>query len=316
MSYNPEAENAEWLDWAFERIQGLEYKPTARWLFYRLVQEKGFAKDDYKKFLGVTSKARKGYYKDWDPETLADDTREITGQLGSGFTNPFKWLEAMALKRPKLEIGWHQDRLVIVCFEAKAMVGQFKFLLERERIPLCPFGGDASVPFKYQIAELVNECEQFCHDVDKPIVILYFGDYDQKGLEIPENAMRDIEDWVDRDFKFCDTHDDVEDGMVNYIRCGINTEHIAKYHIPDRADDPGKYQWEALDENAAREIILEAVDLHWNRETARKLRRAEAEVGEVWKDSCAEAIEEAKEKLGDLGLEFPETDEVEEEEDD
>ncbi|MBU1248163.1 MAG: hypothetical protein KKB70_05660, partial [Proteobacteria bacterium] len=94
--YNPEPETAEWLDWAFERIQTLEYKPTARWVFYRLVQEKGFAKDDYKKFLGITSKARKGDYKDWTPETFADDTREIMGALGTGFTNPFKWLEAMA----------------------------------------------------------------------------------------------------------------------------------------------------------------------------------------------------------------------------
>ena len=133
--YNPKAETAEWLDWAYDRIVDLPYKPTARWLFYRLVQEKGFAKNDYKKFLQVTSKARKGYYKDWEPDTLADDTREIISPYGRGFTNPFAWFDAQARKSPLLEIAWHQDRLVIVCFEAKAMVGQFKHLLGPQRIP-------------------------------------------------------------------------------------------------------------------------------------------------------------------------------------
>jgi len=315
MSYNPTEETREWLDWAFERIAGLEYKPTARWLFYRLVQEKGFAKDDYKKFLQVTSKARKGYYGDWEPDTLADDTRAIINPYGQGFTNPFKWFDSQARKAPLLEIAWHQDRLVVVCFEAKAMVGQFKHLLGEERIPLCPFGGDASVPFKYQISELIDESGDFDREGNnKTIVILYFGDYDQKGMEIPENAMRDIASWCNNSFEYCDSHEDVEEGSVNFLRCGINREHIGKYKIPDRPDDPGKYQWEALDEVAAKEIVMEAVEEHWDFDMSTALRLAEQKCGRVWKAAVTDAIKKAKKELGDLDIDFPEIEGSEDEE--
>ena len=300
MSYNPSQKNAGWLDWALERIEDLPYKPTARWLFYRLVQEKGFVKADYKRFLQITSKARKGYYNGWTPETFADDTREIIGEFGIGFTSPFSWFDSQARKKPRLEIAWHQKNLVIVCFEAKAMVGQFKHLLGDMRVPLCPFGGDASIPFKYKIAELVDSCSDFYDEEDeKPIYILYFGDYDPKGLEIPENAMRDINAWSTLDFR--------------YIRCGINKEHLERYDIPDRPEEPGKYQWEALDEDAAKEVIISSVGEYWDFDVATLVREAESRCGEVWSDAVQEAILQAKEKLGDLELEFPEggDDEVE-----
>jgi hypothetical protein len=286
-TYKPSQENAAWLDWAQTRIARIPYKPTARWVFYRLVQEKGFTKDDYKRFLGVTSKARKGYYKNWTPETFADDTRGIIGEYGLGYTSPTSWFESQLDKRPRLEIGHHQDELVIACFEAKAMVGQFKYLLEDLRIPMCPFGGDASIPFKYKIAEMIDYCKRFG---DKELFVLYFGDYDPKGLEIPENAMRDIDSWCDKTF--------------TYIRCGINKEHIDKYNIPDQPEAPGKYQWEALDESAAQEIIMDAVEDHWDISKAKKLLKDEQVCSKIWKRSVSEAITKAKKDIEELNLEY------------
>jgi len=61
---------------------------------------------------------------------------------------------------------------------------------------------------------------------------LYFGDYDSKGLEISNNALKDIQAWCNVSFQF--------------IRCGINKEHIHTFQLPEQPDKPGAYQWEAL----------------------------------------------------------------------
>ena len=51
--YKPRANTAEWLTWVLGKIQELPYKATARYAFYRLVQEKGFSKNDYKKYIYI-----------------------------------------------------------------------------------------------------------------------------------------------------------------------------------------------------------------------------------------------------------------------
>jgi len=76
-NYNPRPDQAGILDKAYELVRSVLYQVTARWLFYRLLQEAFFKdKDAYKtKFLPLLSKARKSFYKQWNPGTLADDTR-------------------------------------------------------------------------------------------------------------------------------------------------------------------------------------------------------------------------------------------------
>lgn len=178
--YKPRGEQAQILDRAYELVQSVPYKVTARWLFYRLLQESFFKdKDAYKaKFLPLLSKARKSFYKEWTPETLSDDTR-IAVIRGDGWTSESSFLKDVGQATCILDKWQDQDCYLEIWFEAKAMKGQFEHYTEH--VTLRPFGGDCSISFKWQIAvELEEKHDQY----QTPVVILYFGDLDPKGLQI------------------------------------------------------------------------------------------------------------------------------------
>ena len=122
------------------------------------------------------------------------------------------------------------------------MINQFQSIVGDE-IVLVPFGGDPSLDFKWQIAKRI---EQYSH---KKVVILYFGDLDTKGKQIPNSAVADILPWSSL----------IEWVNFEMVRCGLNPEHISKYAVPENPDKPGEYQWEALDNTSAREIIEENI---------------------------------------------------------
>ena len=235
--YKPQVEQAIILDRAYDLVESVPYKVTARWLFYRLLQESYFKdKDDYKgKFMPLLSKARKSFYKKWTPETLADDTR-IAVIRGDGWTSETSFLRDVGRAVCTLDKWQTQDYYVELWFEAKAMKGQFEHYTEY--ITLRPFGGDASIFFKWQIAK---ELEEKHDQYQTPIIILYFGDLDPKGLQIPKSAVKDVREWAKVDFEF--------------IRCGLNPGDEVTYNIPENPDKPGTYQWEAVNDEAAKELI-------------------------------------------------------------
>lgn len=78
MAYQPYGRTKIILDRAMGHIQSVPYQVSVRWVFYRLLQE-GLYRDkkDYKNLVQLTARARKDWYKDWNPQTLADDTREM-----------------------------------------------------------------------------------------------------------------------------------------------------------------------------------------------------------------------------------------------
>jgi len=237
--YNPRKDQAAILDRAYDLIQSVPYRVTARWLFYRLLQESFFQdKDAYKaKFLPLLSKARKSFYKEWTPETLADDTR-IAVIRGDGWISESDFLKDVGKAACVLDKWQYQDCYLEIWFEAKAMAGQFKHYTKH--ITLRPFGGDCSISFKWQIAK---ELEEKHDQYEKPVVVLYFGDLDPKGLQIPESAIKDIRQWADIDFEF--------------IRCGLNPGDEITFDIPENPEKPGTFQWEALSDEAARKLITE-----------------------------------------------------------
>jgi hypothetical protein len=107
-----------------------------------------------------------------------------------------------------------------------------------EHITLRPMGGQASIEYKWRTAKALEQATQ---RYSTPIVILYFGDLDTAGGIISEVIERDVRKWCEVDFEF--------------IRCGLNAEQVARYNVPENPEKPGEYQWEALSDEGAREII-------------------------------------------------------------
>lgn len=266
MSYKPKLESKHILNRAWDWIQSVAYAVTARWVFYRLLQDGTYSeKKGYRHLLGLLSKARKKFYGEWKPWTLADDTRApilmqrqgyYTLYLrGNGFESEETWLE-----RIKQELNcplnrWNsQPAYIEIWFEAAAMQQQFLYYAN-ENIPLLAFRGDISIPEKWRTAERLAERYKA---LKKPIHIYYFGDYDLKGLQIPKSAWTDIGTWASTLIINQGIEPERLHQILNYHRVGINREHIEELAMPENPERPGTYQWEALDDQQAASLIDEA----------------------------------------------------------
>lgn len=237
--YNPRPETAKMLDRAFQIVNSVPYQVSARWLFYRLLQE-GFysTKQDYaNKYLKAVSAARHAFYNGWRPFTLADETREsITG--GDGWVNVESWLEAVAEEKCELD-KWYSQPVYLECwYEARAMTDQFRHYTKN--VTLRPMGGQPSIPYKWKAAKELERAKQ---KYTTPLVVLYFGDLDPAGETISEVIERDVRIWCRHGFEF--------------IRCGLTEEQVAEYDVPENIEHPGAYQWEALSDEGARDIITD-----------------------------------------------------------
>lgn len=247
MRYKPRKATRAILDRAWEHVRSVPYSVSARWLFYRLYQDGVYTdKGDYKsRFLPLLSRARKRFYAGWRPWILEDETRVVTTQ-GEGWENERAWLEAVSEASCRLDRLRGQPAILAVLFEANAMSAQFKHYLP-EAAALFPFGGDPSIPSKWGIAELLaNRWREY----RVPICVVYFGDFDEKGLGIEKAAKANILKWAWMN---------EPSGDYRWKRGGLNEEHVKRYRLPLSIEGHG-YQWEALDDPQASKIIESAVD--------------------------------------------------------
>ncbi len=239
----PTASRVLLLNAALEFVEAAPYKVSLRWTFYRLLQSGWLnSKSDYNIIKNNSSWARMSSWGGWKPDTLSDDTRSVD-EKGYGFTDIQEWLRWIPERFFSYVDRWEkQPNFVVVGFEAAAMSGQFDEYLP-EFVTRVACKGDPSTPFKWDLAELIA---QGCQFGDKPATLLYFGDDDEKGYQIPLTMVDDIRECFGVDFE--------------YVRAGLNPGDGARYGIPENPERHGTYQWEALDDNAARKIIGEALE--------------------------------------------------------
>lgn len=263
----PEVENI--LRKAYDYVNSVPYNVTARWVFYRLLQDGTLhSKADYKKLLSYLSKARKGFYAGWHPSTLSDDTRAAKIR-GGGFDTFEDWVETYARAISVSLDHWNnQPKYIEVWYEAAAMAAQFDHYLH-EDISQLAFHGHPSIPEKWNgAARLV---ERWLKE-PKPIFVLYYGDLDDAGLQIPESAREDVEQFAcHRIFEILRkehrelSHEEVIElyrekakaflDDFTFERIGLNDEHVSQYGIQDNPERPGTYQWEGLSDEGAEELL-------------------------------------------------------------
>jgi len=258
MTYTPTARNAAIIDRASYWTRSVPYTVTARWLFYRLLQESVYSqKAGYKHLLALLSRARKEFYDGWRPDTLADETRAALVR-GDGFDSPQDWLDAIRRDVSCFLDHWANQPTYVECwFEAAAMQAQFEHYAD-PNITLLAFHGDVSIPEKWKAAKRL--AERYIQ-LRKPITIYYFGDYDPKGLTIPLSAWSDISAWAvalalrhDRTLAPRARQD------IRLHRVGLNAGDELAFNMPENPERPGTYQWEALADEQARELIQRAND--------------------------------------------------------
>jgi hypothetical protein len=285
--YNPREKTATLLRQALEIVQSVPYEVTTRWTFYRMSQIHGYPnkKKAYAHFKAMTSKARHSFWEGWAPDTLADDSRGIV-EMEDGFDNVGDWLRAVGEQKPQYPAVEDQKCIFELWFEAAAMRRQFEYYTSEYRIDLVPFGGDPSLKHKWNAARRVAD---LYNKYKLPIVILYFGDFDPHGLQIPESALKHIWKWTGEldgiDTKLTKINNNewkTSDGKFRYIRVGINAEHIGHMNIAENPEKLGTYQWEALNDEQAGEFILDAIKPFWSKELLKITEEKENRVGKKW----------------------------------
>lgn len=139
-------------------------------------------------------------------------------------------------------------------------------------VDLAPLGGQASNPNKYELAREIDSLA--VRYPNSTIAVLYFGDYDEHGIQIPQTALGDVETWAEEEF-------------VSY-RIGLNSSPPS--------------QWEALEDDEVGEIITTAIEHFLDtakfdawREIEHKASKA---VNDIIKEHCDfEAMKEAFKEL-------------------
>ncbi len=263
---------------ALAHVRSVTYKVSVRWLFYRLLQDGLYnAKENYSRFVQIVSRWRHEGKAGWQPNILADETREAILSGIEEMTPANEMSESIIQNLHLWTLDSHfkyQDFYVEVWFEARAMIGQFKKYAPN--ITLCPFGGYTSIPMKWEIAKRL---EHMNNRFEKPIVVLYFGDCDDAGFEILESSVeggKGLRKWCDTDFKV--------------IRCGLTKQQAKKYRIPENPEKPGQFQWEALNDEQARIIITKCISRYVNHEAIERVNRESLELNEKFAERIRQAF--------------------------
>lgn len=273
----PDPKTQKILKAAYDHVKSVSYKVSLRWVFYRLYQD-GFyeTKEGYNKFEYLASRARHTGWNGWRPDTLADETREIIRRV-YGYPDREEALAEMPndlASNIDLSIDhfYRQDHYIEIWYEARAMTGQFRFYTTK--VDLVPLGGMSSISYKWQLAKNLEWKKQ---KYQKPIMVLYFGDEDLAGHAIKADVEEDVRKWSDADFEI--------------IWAGLTKEQAEKYSIPHSIEKQG-YQWEALADEAASEIIKESLDRFIDRSIIKEVEKEAREKEERWADPVREAIED------------------------
>lgn len=173
------------------------YEPgilTLRALHYQLVG-RGMTNSirHYKRVVSAMGKAR------WDGEvpfeTFSDHDREV---LGETYADDTILEDEIERAKESIELWmtsyygnrWeNQEFCPEVWIEKKALQGVFQKVCENKRVALAPCKGYPSLTFLYDAA---NRFEDKRRRGFTPI-ILYFGDYDPSGEDIPRSIQENIE---------------------------------------------------------------------------------------------------------------------------
>ena len=166
---------------------------TLRGLHYQLVNL-GMTNDTkhYKKVVSAMIKTR------WDGllnfDDFVDHDRETIGKTEADETiYDDKVVEAkqqlrLWMKNYNKNRWENQDNYVEVFIEKKALIGAFSNVCKKHKVALNPCKGYPSLTFLYDASERFKNA---VNDGKEPI-ILYFGDYDPSGEDIPRSIQSNL----------------------------------------------------------------------------------------------------------------------------
>ncbi|MGD0576507.1 MAG: hypothetical protein ABSA74_00315 [Candidatus Staskawiczbacteria bacterium] len=204
--WQPREKTAELIVQTEDILKEYSVPLTVRQLYYRLVAKQIIENNSksYKNLDVVLTKARKNGYLAFDAFT--DRVRK---PIRSGSWSDLKDFIA-SVKRSYVKDKWeNQEEYVEVWLEKDALAGIFEPITQRYDVNLLVGRG-------YQSLSAINEAVR--RFPKKPVHILYFGDFDPTGKDIPRNAIATLKGC----FGISPTFETVS----------LTREEISKYRLP------------------------------------------------------------------------------------
>lgn len=271
--------------WIIEKgvpiVQNYGDRLTIRALYYRLVAI-GMTNSiqHYKRVVAAMIKAR------WDGlipfEAFSDLDRDVVGKTEYEITDVDDEI-ARAKENIRLFMEcyyknrWeNQPKYVEVFIEKKALQGVFEGPCSNSRVALSACKGYPSLTFMYEAAQRMIEAES----QGKETIILYFGDYDPSGEDIPRSIQETL----------------LKMGSdVRVERVLLLEEHVRAWGLPPAPtkltdsrsktwNGLGQVELDAVEPNKLKDIVSDAIDDHFDYDLYDELKDQESEEGEQYKE--------------------------------
>jgi hypothetical protein len=218
-------------------------KPTLRTMYYRLLALKIIKNTDYGNLSRKTTQAREGrktnvagskgkvkaeYLPRLPIDCFADDSRHATRyQSELNIWEPVDIIgdrigDLMGLANDYQQYipTWvNQKNYVAIWTEKNAMVETFKSITSNIPVDIVPLSGYGSVTFLYDNAQILKEHQE----LGKKIHILYFGDFDPTGQDIPRVVQEKL--------NYYGVHD------IDFRYIGVTKQQVDKFHLPIKLSD-------------------------------------------------------------------------------
>lgn len=242
-----------------------------------------------------------------DYRLFEDRARKIHGTGDGGWEDPVRFMDSYLndFRRKYRYFNYpqwgDQDFYVEVWLEKDALARLFSTVTDELNVYTCPCRGYPSFSYVMEAVERYNE-------VDKPIILLYFGDYDPTGLNIPENL-------IERLMNYGGFYED----QLRLIRKALTIDQIRRYDLPPApakksdarykgfVETTGTDQVVELDaleprilQQLVRDSVMDYIDLdRWN-DTVQKTRDTREVLQRIFEEAKLEVDQSLMNKLKEM----------------
>ncbi|GAG53694.1 unnamed protein product, partial [marine sediment metagenome] len=213
----------------------------------------------------------------------ADDEKDIDDEIEQGKTQVKAWMNAYHLNR------WsNQDNYVEVGIEKKALQGVFESPCMLKSVGLAPYKGYPSITFLHEASIRFQDAIRN----GKKAILLYFGDYDPSGEDIPRSIETNLRRMgVDIEVK----------------RLALLPEQIEEMNlpgVPPKHTDTRTRNWsggsvvelDAVEPKTLAKMCKDAIEEYFDRDAYAELKETETEERRVYIQSLKEFVESLSDK--------------------
>jgi hypothetical protein len=243
---------------------------TVRQLYYRLVAGGVIPNTvrSYKNLVAALSTWRREKripFRAFEDRTRGLDRKDV----GWRADDPVEWLRASLKEALETAAGYHvarwygQKKRVLVAVEKQALEGTFAEVCTELQVDLAVCRGYPSLSFLKEIADALSPRDPEADG--RQNVVLYFGDLDPSGVNIPETIERDLgPELFDRDFELervALTREQVED--LGLIPAPVKiTDSRAGRFVHENGENV--YELDAIEPGQLQQLIRDSVECYWD----------------------------------------------------